>query len=475
MKTEARTIKQKGEMVTVYEYILNHSDAGVYITDAAEKIVWVNNVILSHENCQLEQLVGRQEQEVWPDMMPSGYNRFSGLTESPAKEFLLSFFNCNGKKCDILTRSYPFYLDGKLKYICSIGHNTDYSDRQIARILDFRKKHLQEKQTFANGTSYTFDSFIGNDVKVREMIDIAKRVALKESTVLICGPTGTGKEIMAQAIHNGSLQREGRFVGVNCAAIPENLLETMVFGSVKGAFTGAVDSAGLIEEAAGGTLFLDEINSMPWTVQGKLLRVLQERKFTRVGSNREIKVNCRFISATNQAPQQLVAENILRQDLYYRLAAVTLTVPALYSRKGDLPLLLKHFLESFNNKYQMNIKDCDDRCKELLYHYSWPGNVRELEHVVEYMMNVTVEKKILSYVDLPSYFDTGVTFDGASLPRPFTGENAYAQIMADFERKLIIEALGENDYNISRTARSLQMRRENLYYRMKRLDIPSKL
>ena len=472
MKTES--MREQREMLGVYEYILNHSDTGVYITDAAEKIVWVNDVILSFEKCRSEQLIGRQEHSVWPDMMPSGHNRFSGLADAPAKEFLLSFFNSSGKKCDILTKSYPLYMDGKLKYICSIGHNTDYSDRQIAQILDFRKKHLNEKETYANGTSYTFESFIGNDVKVREMIDIAQRVALKDSTVLICGPTGTGKEIIAQAIHNGSLQREGRFVGVNCAAIPENLLETMVFGSVKGAFTGAVDSAGLIDEAACGTLFLDEINSMPLAVQGKLLRVLQERKFSRVGSNKEIKATCRFISATNQTPQQLVAENILRQDLYYRLAAVTLTIPALYSRKADIPLLLQHFLETFNKKYQMNIKDCDERCQELFYHYSWPGNVRELEHVVEYMMNVTVEKKILSYVDLPSYFDTNAVFEGCNASGYLSGENSYAQIMADFERKIIMEALAENEFNISRTARILQMRRENLYYRMKHLGIRSK-
>ncbi len=270
------------------------------------------------------------------------------------------------------------------------------------------------------------------------------------------------------------MNRNGKFIGINCAAIPENLLETLMFGSVKGAFTGAVDKKGYLEEAAGGTLFLDEINSMPLFIQSKLLRVLQERQFTRLGSSKPMEVTCRLISATNQNPWQLVEENILRQDLYFRLSVVTLNIPPLKARKGDIPYLTSHFLQRINNEYHLNIEGIDKECKKVFNHYDWPGNVRELEHVIEYMMNVTTETRFLGYRDLPPYLLTSMEKDNGLLNARLSSGHSLSEIMEDYERKVLLEALRINGENVSQTARALGIRRETLYYRLNKLGIGRK-
>ncbi|MDO4542861.1 MAG: sigma 54-interacting transcriptional regulator, partial [Bacillota bacterium] len=243
-------------------------------------------------------------------------------------------------------------------------------------------------------------------------------------------------------------------------------MESLMFGSVKGAFTGAVDKKGYLEEASGGTLFLDEIDSVPLFIQSKLLRVIQERQFTRLGGSRPIDVSCRFISATNQNPLQLIKENVLRQDLYFRLSVVTLNIPSLKARREDIPYLTMRFLQKCNNEYNLNIEGIDDRCKMVFDNYSWPGNVRELEHVIEYMMNVTTESKTLGYHDLPPYILTAIEKDNDSLNKHLNNGESLKKIMESYERRVLLDALHLNNNNVAQTARSLDIKRETLYYRL---------
>ncbi|MGI5874073.1 MAG: sigma-54 interaction domain-containing protein [Bacillota bacterium] len=471
MAKQAEEISRLKERIAVYEAIFDHLDSGVYITDQEETIIWVSREILRHENAALEDLVGRKEYEVWPDMYPASTNRYKIQPGYPAKEFMLGFYSANGEKHDILTKSYPFFVGSDLKYIFSIGYDAVYSDRHIAKILEYRNKYLNQKEKQANGTSYTFDDFIGSAPAVRELISVAKRIAVRNSPVMIWGQTGTGKEIIAQGIHNAGLRREKPFIGINCAAIPENLFESLMFGSVKGAFTGAADQMGYLEAAAGGTLFLDEINSMPLFLQNKLLRVLQEKRFTRVGGHRSIEMTCRILCATNQRPQRLIESGQLREDLYFRLSAITLSIPPLKARKGDIPYLVDHFMRKINEENQTEISAIDPACRTYFDRYDWPGNVRELEHVIGYMMNISTEEKCLSLYDLPPYllenakkeisFNEREDFDGKTL----------REIMDSYERRVLSEVLRAHGYNVARCARELGIRRETLYYRLRRLGI----
>lgn len=471
MSDHPESIEELKTRLAIYEEILNHINQGIYITDEAESMIWVNSTILKNENATLKDLVGKKEYELWPDMYPASTNRYKIYPGHPAKEFMLSFFSKNGEKHDVLTKSYPYFVNEKLKYIYSIGNDASYSDRRIARILEYRNKYLKKREKQPNGTYFTFDDFIGVSPLVKNMLDVAKKVAIKNVPVTIWGQTGTGKEIIAQGIHNASLNRMGKFVAVNCAAIPENLLESIMFGSVKGAFTGALDSKGLFEEAAGGTLFLDEINSMPLFLQSKLLRVLQEKSFTRVGDTRLIEMTCRIICATNQRPQQLVEDKLLREDLYFRLSVVTLQIPPLKARKQDIPYLTQHFIEKNNNESGMNIEDIDKETKEALEHYDWPGNVRELEHIIEYMMNVTTEKKQLSHKDMPPYLLDTLRDHPSLSPTSYSEGKSLNEIMDCYEKKVLKEALRAHKNNVAQCARSLGIRRETLYYRMHKLDI----
>lgn len=471
MGEHSETMEELKARIAIYEEILDHVNQGIYITDETEGMIWVNKTILKNEEATLEELVGKKEYELWPDMYPASTNRYKIYPGHPAKEFMLSFFSKNGEKHDVLTKSYPYFINNKLKYIYSIGNDASYSDRRIARILEYRNKYLKKQEKQPNGTYFTFDDFIGVSPQVKNMLRVAKKVAIKNVPVTIWGQTGTGKEIIAQGIHNASLNRMGKFVAVNCAAIPENLLESMMFGAVKGAFTGAVDSKGLLEEAAGGTLFLDEINSMPLFLQSKLLRVLQEKSFTRVGDTRSIEMTCRILCATNQRPQQLVEDKLLREDLYFRLSVVTLQIPPLKARKQDIPYLTRHFIEKLNNESGMNIEDIDKKTKEAFEHYDWPGNVRELEHIIEYMMNVTTEEKQLSHKDMPPYLLDELREHSSLSATSYSRGQSLSEIMEQYEKKVLKEALHAHGSNVAQCARSLGIRRETLYYRMHKLGI----
>ena len=289
---------------------------------------------------------------------------------------------------------------------------------------------------------------------------------------MICGETGTGKELFAQGIHNASGHSKGKFVAINCAAIPDNLIESYLFGTVKGAYTGALDKAGLIEEADGGSLFLDELNSLPVNVQGKLLRVLEEQQACRIGDTKTYRVNCRFISATNQNPRDLVREKNLRSDLFYRLSVVVLDIPPLRERKSDLPLLIKHFITRSNAQYHTSVKKTAPQVLSIFESYSWPGNVRELEHVIEYMMNfVTMTQETLTIQELPSYLRPATASFQLKLDQKIIHPGPLNQMVDEFKQEIIEKTLKTNEWNITKSAKDLGMSRENLYHFIKRLNI----
>lgn len=313
-------------------------------------------------------------------------------------------------------------------------------------------------------------------VELKRQIEI---VAPTSGWSLITGENGTGKELVARAIHSLSLRSTKPFVEVNCAAIPEDLIESELFGHEKGSFTGATaQRRGKFDLANEGTLFLDEIGDMSLKTQAKVLRILQERKFERVGGNRTIEVDVRVIAATNKNLQRQIAAGLFREDLYYRLNVIPFHVPPLRARRDDIPLLADHFLHFFCGKESREIKTLDEGAMAALTRYSWPGNVRELKNLIERLV-IMVPTKVISASQLPLP-DTEqmltVADEGEGVEEPDTALTAdnFRVAREEFEKEFLLRKLEENDWNVSRTAEAIEMERSNLHRKIRSYGIEVK-
>jgi arginine utilization regulatory protein len=316
---------------------------------------------------------------------------------------------------------------------------------------------------------------------MKEVIEGAKRAARTSSYVLIVGETGTGKELFAQSIHNASNRFSGPFISQNCAALPDNLIESLLFGTKRGAFTGAIDQPGLFEQANGGTLLLDEINSLNLNLQAKLLRALQEKTIRRVGDTKDTPVDVRVIANINEDPIDAVTNNHMRKDLYYRLGVVTVFIPPLRERKEDIPLLAQLFIKKYNDLFQMNVKGLSEEVEASFLEYDWHGNVRELEHLIEAAMNIMMDdEELIEYSHLPYQYRSKLhvkekSTSSVSVDMFLKDRNDITVSLKDqmeyFEKSYIEHVLKNNDYNITRTADVLGLSRQSLQYRMKKLNI----
>jgi arginine utilization regulatory protein len=284
--------------------------------------------------------------------------------------------------------------------------------------------------------------------------NIAIKASNSSSPMFIYGETGVGKELFVQAIHSASKRRNGPFIAQNCAAVPETLLEGILFGTVRGSFTGSEDRPGLLELSDGGTLYLDELNSMPPTLQAKLLRVLQDGLVRRIGDVKEKKVDVRFIASTNISPEECLKRGLIRRDLYYRLNVISIKIPELKDRRTDIPLLVNFFINKYKNKLGKDKIHITDEALDCLINYSWPGNVRELEHTIE---------RILNLKD-----DNTITMD--DLPEQIKGCNniSLEESIERYEKKLIEDALSLSNNNISLAAKRLKIPRQTLQYKIKK-------
>lgn len=315
---------------------------------------------------------------------------------------------------------------------------------------------------------YDRGNLVAHDPKMRQIYDLVCRVANANATVLITGESGTGKELIARAIHQQSQRRTNPFVSVNCAAISEHLIESELFGHERGAFTGAVEKRlGKFELANTGVLFLDEVSTLRLDLQAKLLRVLQEREFERVGGQKALRVDVRIVAATNRDLKQMIGEGTFREDLFYRLNVVPIHVPPLRERKDDIPYLIDHFLAKYNHPAQVQIRGFTPAAQAVLRHYHWPGNVRELENVIERLV-ATSMRDWIGVDDLPLDL---VTMGHKVVDDIFTRGTSLRQARAEFERHYILRALEKSQWNQTETAKRLGVHRNTLLGKMEALDI----
>src|SRR6184192_3931274 len=340
------------------------------------------------------------------------------------------------------------------------------------RLLDKLEKAIKQKALIDENEQlkaklqdrYKFQNVIGKSKKMQELFELIESVAASEANILIQGDNGTGKELIANAIHYNSKRSKGPFIKINCAAIPKDLIESELFGYKKGAFTGAtMDKEGLFEMAEGGSLLLDEIGEMPPYLQTKLLRMLQEREYRPIGSDRIVRVDFRLVCATNIDLDAALRDGKLREDLYFRINTITLRVPPLRERTEDIPLLCEHFLEKYKQRHQRNVKSIAPAAYHVLIRHRWPGNVRELENVIERGVLVAKAQEI-TVNDLPESLRTeSATTTEFVIPPHRT--------LAEIEKMAILQTLQRTNWNKQEAAQILGLYRPTLYSKMKKHEI----
>ena len=399
-------------------------------------------------------------------------------TKMPVRNRFDCYKSTSGKDLATVNASYPVIgEDGSLLGAVTLERDISMLRRQLPELQYIQRvltSHLSNALLGEKNTRYTLDDLVGSSPQMREAVDTARRMALKNVNVLIQGETGTGKELFAQGIHALSSQRNGKFVAVNCAAFPESLIEGMLFGTVKGAFTGSVDKPGLIEAANHGTLFLDELNSMSLSMQAKLLRVLEEGTLQRVGSTKDICVDIRVLSACNQEVFALVEAGTLRRDLFYRLSSAMIEIPPLRERMEDLEELVWYYVRERSSNFTCPIEQIQPDFWESLRQYSWPGNVRELFHILECSIS-TAKQGVLRRDDFPLYF-LRHTFPPTPAP-PTAADCTNPELLFKkgldgmiriYEQQILSQAYEACGKNATRTAELLKISRQSFqYYRKK--------
>lgn len=466
-------IKALEEENRLLRFALDQIHEGIIITDQDDYIVLYNASAEETEGLSRKDMLGKKEEDAYRFI--NGYN-FDQLFTKKVKSCGKAMVNVyheyslpHGNKTAIIFDVRPYCVSGKVTAVCTIGRNINQIKDFIIDTLETNQKNNSMLKC-ATGAKYYFQDIIGESAPMKELITKAKQFAKRESPILIYGETGTGKELMASSIHNHSIFATGPFVAVNCAAIPDTLLETILFGVNKGSYTGAIEGPGLFEQANGGTLFLDEINSMPLSLQPKLLRAIQEKSVRRVGGDREIPTNCRIISAVNKDPRMVLGTGVIRDDLFFRLATVELKIPPLRERKEDIEYLVWTFIRKYNIKFGLFVEAIAPDLMDILQQYDWPGNIRELENMVESSLNlVTPRERILQTRHLSDYFSG--KFSHINRKQPFSSRDQFQQQLQSYEKSLYEKVLKEHAYNIPAIAKEFGVTRQSIYGHLRKLGI----
>ncbi|MCW9065515.1 MAG: sigma-54 dependent transcriptional regulator, partial [Ignavibacteriaceae bacterium] len=337
---------------------------------------------------------------------------------------------------------------------------------KVKKLFEVRDLHLENRILRKElQREYDYNNIVGKSPAIMQVFDMIKAVADTDSTVLISGNSGTGKELVARALHFNSKRASKPFIALNCGAISENLIESELFGHKKGAFTGAVsDKEGFIKAAEAGTLFLDEISEMPPQLQVKLLRAIQEKEYTPVGTTLSLPVNVRFVASTNRNLLEYVNQGKFRDDLFYRLNVVDIHLPSLKERESDIPLLADFFLDKYRRQMNKNIKGISNDAMRSIMNHEWKGEIRELENVVERSV-IFCNEDFINVKHLPVQFQSEVE------PSDFFPSGSLDESVKRFEKDIITRALEANEFNKEKTADELQVGLSTLYRKMKELDI----
>ncbi|MBD1381514.1 sigma-54 interaction domain-containing protein [Metabacillus arenae] len=455
------------------QQIFSNLRDGVLVVDLDLHIIYINESTKAI-GLRTETDIGKSLFTVFPNLKKEYSSIVKVLsTGKPIINQSLSFITYRGERKTTLTSTYPMYKDGVLVGVFEVFQDISAIEELSKKMVKLQKKHqssspIQESQS---SSVFSEETILGQSEEIQEIKQKIPILAKTKSPIFIYGETGTGKELIVQAIHAASTNQKAPFVAQNCAAIPEALLEGILFGTTKGGFTGAEDRPGLFELAHTGTLFLDEINSMPASLQAKLLRVIQEGKVRRIGGQKEFSIQVRIVAATNIHPEVIVQSGELRSDLYYRLNVIYLEVPTLRNRKEDIPELVNYYVDHYNKEFQKSIVGVDIETMNFFMNYEWPGNIRELRNLIERAMNLGVEasihlKDIEPHTLLSFHQKAPVSFQ--------THENQKLRdAIRNLEIKMVKEALEQSAGNVSKAARQLDIPQQTLNNKIKKFGLRS--
>ncbi len=451
----------------VLQVILQQLDEGVHVVDPEGNSVIYNKAMAQLEKMDRKDVLRKPFAEVFRNMKAENSTLLQALEYGKSTwRQEQTYLNKDGREITTVNTTVPV-LDGeRVLAAVEIAKNITDIQRMSDTILELRKEIDDPRRSKQKRIQkYNFSNLLGQNRDFLETLTLARKAARSPASCIIYGETGTGKELIAQSIHFDSDRKDKPFLAQNCAAVPASLLEGILFGTAKGGFTGAVDRAGLFEQADEGTLLLDEINSMPLELQGKLLRVLQENYTRRVGGTRDIPLDVRIIATINEPAEELLASGRLRKDLYYRIAVIQLHIPPLRNRRDDIILLAEKFAEKYNKKYGKQVWMLSQAAEDKLLSYDYPGNVRELENIIMSAMSMMdPEEHVLQDEDL-------VINRRKALPAQdvFTlGAGGLEEYLDRIEREMIENALVTSGGNISRAADSLRIKRQTLQHKIKK-------
>jgi len=466
-------LKTKNQIIAQnLDKILDNIDEGIHVVNELGQTIIYNKKMSELEGMDKDIVVGKKIDEVFPSLNEESSTLLLTLRNKEIiKNNQQEYLNKYGRKIITINSTIPIHLENGSLWALEIARDITETKKLYNKIVTLQEKlYTEDNLDKENSKYFTFKDIKGEDKKLKQVINYARQAARTDSSILIVGETGTGKELFAQSIHSDSRRQNKPFIAQNCAALPENLLEGILFGTRKGGFTGAIDRKGLFEQADGGTLLLDEINSMSKALQAKLLRVLQEDLVRPVGGKKDISVDVRIIATSNKSPVESIREGSLREDLYYRLAVVLLQLPLLSERRDDILLLSRYFIERFNYKFNSNIKGLSDEVRRIFYNYDWPGNVRQLEHVIEGAINILSGEDYIKKENVEPFL---IDINSQKTAKKIDIQKTLPEKMDKVEKEYIIEALKKNGKNITRTAKHLGIKRQSLQYRMNKYNIES--
>ncbi|RDI43094.1 sigma-54 interaction domain-containing protein [Falsibacillus pallidus] len=453
----------------IFQSIINGIDEGIHAIDITGNTIFYNEIAAANDGVRAEEVIGKHIFEVFPTLSEDSSTLLKVIkTGQTIKDVPQSYENIHGTRIETVNTTFPLYINEKLIGAVEIAKDYTKLKKMAEQLLELQtiKKNGRIAIAPSSNRLYTFSDIITSDPYFQQQIHMAQKASWSDSPILVYGESGVGKELFVQSIHQASNRSNRPFIAQNCASLPETLLDSILFGTSKGSYTGAVEKPGLFELANGGTIFLDELHAMPLELQAKLLRVLEEKKIRRLGSAKTIDIDVRVMAAMNIEPHDGMEEGKLRPDLYYRLNVLSFFLPPLRERKEDIKILSKAFIDFFNSSLTKSISRIDDGLEKKFLNYNWPGNVRELKHTIEYMMNFA-ETSILFEKDLPPTFHKGnhtVTMERQELP-PL---NQYLQ---EAEKEYIKKALDKGEHNISKTAELLGIPRQTLQYKIKKYQM----
>lgn len=457
--------------LNMMQIILQNIDEGVHVIDKETRTVIYNRGMEKIEGMMSVDVVKKPLLQVFKSLDKDTSTLTKVLkTGKVIENQKQTYLNKDGKEVTTINTTVPIELEGEIIGAVEIAKNITNIKELSDTIISLQREISSPKATIKNKIQkYTFENIIGSSIKFLEALKMARRASDNSASILIWGETGTGKELFAQSIHYAGNRKDAPFLAQNCSALPESLLEGILFGTSKGGFTGAVDRPGLFEQANGGTLLLDEINSMEVQLQSKILRVLQEGYVRRVGGTADIPVDVRVIATTNENPRKLIEEGKMRKDLYYRINVIQIDIPPLRQRKDDILLLCDRFLKKYNEKFNKKIELISEDAVELLREHSWPGNVRELENVIQGAISMVEDDSTILEKD-----DLKIRVLEEEIKIPSTKEGTLDEIVSYIEENMIIKALEDNDNNITKSAEKLGIKRQTLQHKIKKYNISMK-